>query len=99
MGKTTKNNRLLGLMEQVQWQGIKNWTDLREELQNDAVPAFKDWLNKTMKFVEPEDVREAIYRWTILGESDPPGSAFYIKKDRAVSVLIGLSKYQQQEQK
>ena len=93
-----KNTRLLQLMELVNWKGRNNWQELREELQNDAVPGFKDWLYTNMKYIRPDDAKEAVRLWFLEGKSGTPGEAFYIKKDRGISVLVGLSLYQQEQQ-
>jgi len=92
-----KNYRILELMSKVQWKGVDNWLQLKEEHQSAEIPAFKDWLTRHIKYIGNSSAQQAVRDYYLAGDSKVPNTGFYIFKDRGAEVLVGLYAYQQEQ--
>lgn len=83
MAKWGIRTRLLKFMEQLEWEGINNWMDLNERLQDNAIPHFKQWLRVNKTLILSDKARELFEDYYFNENSGEVGQGYYIYLDMA----------------
>ncbi len=90
MEKTTKQKRLLKLMERINWKNKGAWTKFEKKFQEEEIPYFRQWLVKNLVYIKDIAAKEALMKWFVEGISKEPNSGFYIFKDRGIAAVEAM---------
>ena len=90
MAKWTKEQRLLSLMEYINWRGVPNWTDIKTAVQDKEYVPFRQWLRHSFRYIAEDRVRDVLEQFYFdHAEIDnSKGTAVYLKAGKIALYAI-----------
>lgn len=96
MAKLSTQLKYLRLMEDLEWDGVNNWTDIKTEVSSAGILRFKAWLRGRLDVIWPEKTRECAREYYFGEGNVEKSSGEYMYLQQARSALYAAYKVERE---